>query len=349
VSKRVSASKTGILMACLYPMRPDVEWAETSSAYASLGSELHGVFESAAQAGGIDVSQCPAPMQGYIKAWSEWFATRPQAERLYELPMAWDPTTDTARVLPSRGARDYSHAVGDEFTGTADLVEVINGRVEVTDYKTGFEAVEPDTWQMKLLALAAARHFGVTEVTSRILQVSDTGVDDNAMTFDLFDLISISEDLRALSARIKTSHDAAPVPGPHCRYCPAKLGCPATEEPANELVSAIELVPSHRLTMAITDAGHAAWTVGAIQRVEDLLDEIKKRVRQYAEETGGIPLGDGKVWRKVSYSKSNVDKTALAELARKHGANDTEIEACTKQAFVEQYRSMNAEPKRRKK
>ena len=96
-----------------------------------------------------------------------------------EVPFALDPSSGTARLLPpaSGGHRDYSSAPAGSVCGTADAVAAGDGRVLVTDFKTGsFPVAPPETNpQLAFLALAAARAYGAPEAVARIVRVDPEG------------------------------------------------------------------------------------------------------------------------------------------------------------------------------
>lgn len=141
-----------------------------------------------------------------------------------ELAMKLNLKTEAAELLWHIENRDYPTDLESVY-GTADLV--IEGDVlEIIDFKSG-QSVGPaqSDWQMKTLALLAARAFKQDEVRVKVFYLNEDGsidVDDGdvftAMDFDLIEH-EIHTAIEA-PATFSTSD--------YCRWCPANGLCELT-------------------------------------------------------------------------------------------------------------------------
>jgi hypothetical protein len=116
------------------------------------------------------------------------------------------------------------------FYGTCDFGLVTGDTLYVRDFKYGAGiAIEPETPQIKYYAYGVLRrHPEIKQVDLGIVQPRAFYPGDKVIR-----TITMSADeLRDWAegtlkpAMERTSLDLDLVPGPHCRFCPAKLGCP---------------------------------------------------------------------------------------------------------------------------
>jgi hypothetical protein len=154
-----------------------------------------------------------------------------------EVALAYNPVTDTARVLGSSLERDYSAIGADEWPLTIDLAGVANGDGQARDWKTGWQrlARTRGNWQMRGAAIAVARAFDVGRVDAQLIYLREgrPAWRDHA-TFDAFELAGIAAELRATHERVRADRLAfaagghvEPTEGSWCRYCPSWSTCPA--------------------------------------------------------------------------------------------------------------------------
>jgi hypothetical protein len=239
-----------------------------------------------------------------------------------EVTYAWDYTCDTGRVLGHSLGRDYSKAAPTEFVGTADLVEVAGGIVRVWDYKTGFYSVEPDTWQLRMLGLAAARAHGVDEAEVGIAKVRDDGkVVPVTVRLSAMQLDGDALALEMLAGKL-AKLQGVPAPalnvleGDHCRYCPGKPRCPAKTALIQALPVAVSAKPSAEMTL---EQAGKAWDF--IQRARKVLDDMEEKIGELAEDQP-IPLPDGRVLKVVEKSRESIDATvAWGVIARDYSTD----------------------------
>src|SRR5690606_22357045 len=174
--------------------------------------------------------------------------------------------------------------------------------VVVYDYKTGWSAQDDaaDHWQIKALALAAARAYGKSNARLGIIRVWESGaVSYDVATFDAFDLDRIEVDLCAVLDRrfeaieeIRAGRVPTVTTGRHCRYCPAFHACPAQVALVRQAAAAPEELERH-LAELITHE-NAALAYHRIVEVQMVLEDRKSVVHAIAEKEP-ILLGNGRM------------------------------------------------------
>jgi hypothetical protein len=235
-----------------------------------------------------------------------------------EVPFALDPKTAQARPLPSDGHRDYSGAPEGWVCGTADAVAVAKGmsrlsesapaedEVVITDWKTGMIPVDhPEAnLQLRFLALAAARSYGVRKATVQIAYIDNEGeITVSAFEFGLRDLDEIAEQLRAISRRVEEARteSLALKVGSHCRYCPALRFCPAQASAARSLLDAAGEAAAGELTPR-----EAALIWNRLQTVKHAIKVSEEVLQAYVEQEDGIELPGGGQLKLVTSKRDKI-------------------------------------------
>lgn len=290
-----TASILDLALLCNWWTDPAVQPpAMPTSDEARVGTALH----SCVQHGGErDVSGFEPEELATVRRWhaawqmSDWSRWPWQ----HEVAFAYDPAADAGRILPSDSHRDYSDAKPGEITGTADLVLCDGDRVVVADIKTGAQMTRKparDAMQLRFLALAASRVWGVSEAHVMFLDVDDDGVLPESADLDADDLL----DTRM--ALLSVLQPSAPRPGDHCTGCKAVAVCPDAARKQEALV-ALEA------PVALTDAVLPDVLAGlaiARKRLEALNDWARDRVAQLGE----VRLPDGRVARMAPEERSSI-------------------------------------------
>jgi hypothetical protein len=250
-----------------------------------------------------------------------------------ELRLFWDYATDEARALAHGVHRDYSSQRPTEFVGTADYVGRDGDRVVVLDWKTGHRYLGParDSWQLRMLALAAARVTGASEADVAYFFLREEGEVIPAWAhFNAFDLADIADELRALAARLRDAEQymSSTTPGrmelsvlregEHCDYCPAWMACPAKVALARAIgngEAVAELDDLDKQVEQLTAAQLGAVVLKA-ERVIDLAERVKAKARERAA-MADVPLGDGRVLgtqlRKYTIVKDDIAYQVIRE------------------------------------
>jgi hypothetical protein len=222
-----SASSTERALACPASICPGIELVEDESGVAAdTGTAFHLLAEAHID-GVCDEPKFP-PKADAVRAyrmyerWSPWWDAKHGAHSwITEMPLAYSVRTGRARVLVSRGHRDYSDAQFDEVVGTVDALAVLPDRILLRDWKTGNPRYVTDAarnGQLRLLALAASRAFERDLVEVAPVFVSDLAEPwETPAILDVLDLDLFEEEL---IYAVELRHTAPPVSGKHCTYCP---------------------------------------------------------------------------------------------------------------------------------
>lgn len=245
-----------------------------------------------------------------------------------ELTVAWDPDTDTGRILGSNLGRDYTAAMPGEFVGTADLVGRVADAVEGGDFKTGLQVKKArDSWQARALSLFSARAIGAESARFTMLYLGHDGrwYPDKA-EFDAMDLSTFADELRALKQRIGAVRAAFAATGalpalhvgPHCRYCPSVPFCPAQGALAKAMVSDLSVIDQGIAALTDDEAGRA-WEM--LRMAEKLVERIKEGLQERAR-VQPIPLPDGKVLQEVPWSSTKIDGKVALRVLKEEGGDD---------------------------
>lgn len=163
-----------------------------------------------------------------------------------EVAFSYDVVTGEAKDLGRVKNRDYPKSPFSTLFGTVDVVgeSVIHidtsqpdaeevRCVDVVDWKTTYEAPPNDSWQMRLLAMCAAKARGLVYARTRITHIRDEYISHS--TWKLWTNDDFADTERQLKKAYDTVNklgwkDSVTLSdvrhGPHCHFCPAYLSCP---------------------------------------------------------------------------------------------------------------------------
>src|SRR6185436_18812152 len=162
-----------------------------------------------------------------------------------EVAYSLSPEGTTRRILNTEH-RDYGALVLGEVPGTLDVVA--DHRV-VIDWKTGQETEDPATnWQLLFGGAALANVYSLDEVELIIAYVRPDHVYAVRAKVPRLTLDSFRAQMHQLMKQ-----EGIPMPGQHCRYCPAAAACPAQR------------------TALATFGGSAKWTTEYLSELNDSL------------------------------------------------------------------------------
>lgn len=305
VTPHWTASRTRLVKSCRWWVGKDAPRGEVGRA-AYMGTALHALVDPA----GDSAAALAALDEAEVEQVHEWFAAWKRSAWAdvpwqHEVAVAYDVETDTARELGvGRGAYgdvDYSR----EIPGAADLIYLDAHSLTVCDIKTGFgkgaEHVSQHS-QLRLLALMAARLHMRDRVTIQVLRIDGPTLEATEHAIDATELDAIAAEVRALWAAIP---GAEPQPGEHCTalWCPAVTVCPATQRVV--ALATVAPDPSWAVTEPTTPE-HALWLRDGAALLEEMAEAWKARARAYADANNGIPLPDGKVWRRTDTERETI-------------------------------------------
>jgi hypothetical protein len=219
-----------------------------------------------------------------------------------------------ARVLAenSPGRSVYSGVTGG-YVGTADVLCRSDDMVTVLDWKTGRTPVPPPArnWQLRGLAVAACRAYGVERARVAVATVRDGSITVESATLDALDL---DADEAALTALVAQAANPATEyrEGDHCRYCPAQAACPAK---AGAMRQALALRPEESLS---AERMGELWL--ALGAAEERLEQLRKELTAEVKRRGSLPLPGGRTLRWEEQSRESLDAGVVARvLAGLHG------------------------------
>jgi hypothetical protein len=245
-----------------------------------------------------------------------------------ELPFALNPETGEARPLEHEPGnhRDYTGAPEGWVCGTADVVTVAKGmsklsesvpsedEVIITDWKTGMVPVEnpEDNLQLRFLALAASRAYGVKRAVVQVAYISPDGeIAVSAFEFGSKELDEIEEQIRSIASRIENTRKGSLElkVGSHCRYCPALRFCPAQASAARSL---LDNVPEEATANTIAEkAGKLTSEEAAIiwerlQAVKNAVKMSEEVLQAYVLQEEGVDLPEGNQLRLVTSKRDKI-------------------------------------------
>lgn len=212
---------------------------------------------------------------------------------LAEATFAFDPTSQTARLLGTSLSRQYDNT--GEILGTADLVahHCDTEQVVIVDYKTGLIPVDAATsHQLAFLALAAHRHYDTEDVVARIVHIrEDSTFHFNERVYDaelLRDFAAHLGELQQVISVFAKWHEMGktlPVNiGEHCKYCPALASCPASAAVFENLQWATDKDSLAAWDVARLNAQEAGALWDRLQLIKKALDVQDAALRDYARE-----------------------------------------------------------------
>jgi hypothetical protein len=230
-----------------------------------------------------------------------------------EVTFAYDFATDTARELGRGIGRNYAGAKPTEFVGTADVVGVSadGNTVYIPDYKTGWYASlqrPADSWQLKALALFAARAYGADSAVVELILLREDGT-SKPMTarLDIFDLDIVAKELRELAERLKCAQgdyaqgkQPTMKTGEHCRYCRSRVFCPAQTALVREMVAPVPY------TMPAITTENAPHLWATYRQMEWIVEQVRDALCAYAR-TSPFQLPSGLTVGEVKTVRESVD------------------------------------------
>jgi hypothetical protein len=212
---------------------------------------------------------------------------------LAEATFAFDPTTQTARLLGTSLGRQYENT--GEILGTADFVarHCDTEQLVIVDYKTGLIPVEAATsFQLAFLALAAHLHYDTEAVVARIVQIrEDSTFHFNERVYDAERLREFAahlgelQQVLAVFAKWHEMGKTLPVNiGEHCKYCPALASCPASASVFQNLQWATDKDSIETWNLARLTAPEAGALWDRLQLVKKALEVQDAALRDYARD-----------------------------------------------------------------
>lgn len=236
-----------------------------------------------------------------------------------ESEVAFGLDVETGEAVRYSLSSERAYPLDGKLHGTADLVGRRGAEVVIIDLKTGRPTVSAaDSWQLRFLALAAARWSGLSRARASLFVLDDKGGWRQDWAFwDEFDLAGFADELAALVARALSDDEPRLATGSHCKHCPALLRCPAQTAIVRALVPSLTEI-TERLELLSPQEQGRAYT--HMKLAEELMERAKDAFRLLAA-TGDIPLPDGRTLRTVESHRSSAAKGAAEYIAKTAGVD----------------------------
>lgn len=302
---------------------------DSHGAAAEAGNWRHAFF--AAVNGGLEFDKAlllvPEELRRGIES-IDWSMLEGLGHLQSELALAYDVEKETTRIIGEDIGRQYGELGVSEIAMTLDLAGAELDAVLVADLKTGRGHVTParHNWQLRVGALAMARLQKVDSArVALILAPEGSQPRWDIAPLDAFDLADAAQQLRAMARLVEHEQELARkgtrVPpmkmGEWCRYCPAKLYCPAHTAMVRRFAGQPEEAVKdfkQLLTNATVKEAYFKWRL-----LKQLLGDVEGSLKAWATETP-IDLGEGRRFGKLETSETELDgPIARAALQQLHG------------------------------
>lgn len=257
----------------------------------------------------------------------------------HEIALAFDANTGKGRRLQQKHHRDYSDAKPDEWVATVDACYSDGFTACVVDFKSGHAWVAPpaDNWQLKLGALAAAASADCS--AARVGIVKPGWREPQWADFDAIDLSNFRDELQALGRRLwgaRKAVEEGAVPklsiGEWCRFCPARLHCPAQVATVKRLGGEPDEWAADMKRQLTPETAGLAWA--RLEMAKKALGEVEGALRMYAKDAP-LLLPDGRRLRLQTVTRDELDGAVVFEALSEHWGHDVaraavELEATKK-------------------
>lgn len=194
------------------------------------------------------------------------------------------------RACRERRLWALDESLGKLWSGKPDVVYTSNLRGLVIDYKTGRGEVTEAAGNMQLRALAvlAAEHHGLTDVTVAIIQPLAGPV--STCRYNIADLHRASEEIDAIMREARAGTGPRRPSYKACLYCRAKSICPEARAVAETLPAVAGPQP---LAMTAEQIGDFLRKARVAERVIESVRDEAKRMLAAGVEIPGVKLKPG--------------------------------------------------------
>lgn len=226
-------------------------------------------------------------------------------------------TKDAQLLVETR--LDFSEYVPEAF-GTADVIIIADGTMEVIDFKygKGVKVSAVDNPQMKIYALGAYEKFSFEYQIERVRMTIVQPRIDNLSDYELSvaDLLAWTDEVLTPKAQQAYKGDGPQVPGEWCQFCKVKSNCRAL---ANQCIEAAKNHPDPKL---ISPDELATEVLPILATVKTWLSGVEDYALQQA--LSGVQLPGWKVVEGRSVRKIT-DQDGAASALNKAGYKTAEI------------------------
>lgn len=276
------------------------------------------------------------------------------AGAMSEVKVAYDVLARTGRIIGQGDGRGYGTLGPFEIAGSIDVLWIEDDTVVVLDWKTGYRDVDPAdrNWQLWGYALAACAALGKRKARVMIVYTKFKSAHPDQHDIGALELADFAARLAALHTRVPELKAALnrgeqldTREGSWCRYCPSKHVCPSKRGLLVQMATGgLAVVGDTAMTPELARAGYEQ-----IVRLEQLVDDARKRMNMYVDENGPIDLGNGRMYgRYARTGNEKLDGNVAAQVIREIcGESAKEFEAMaierkvTKSAIEDACKALN--------
>lgn len=267
---------------------------------AQIGTAIHSLAEICWLSGDVPANHVGSIVEGIQITQENAEFAQLHLDTIKELEANYDNVTveEHLSILDTKKAN---------CAGTADVVAWDNegNCLEIADLKTGRGYVDADSSQMKLYALGAIKLMGDFQRVKLTIVQPQTGA-NRTHEMLLADLLAWESDVVMPAIEKAYNPDTYPTPSTNaCKYCPAKLHCPALREKA----AAVPIKP----TKELSETEIAYWLEQA-DLVEGFYEELKKLATGRLEDGAAVPGWHLVPKRAIRKWRENLDIADIAEL-----------------------------------
>jgi hypothetical protein len=229
---------------------------------AQIGTAIHALAEICWLSGDVPANHVGSIVEGITITQENAEFAQLHLDTIKELEANYDNVTveEHLSILDTKKAN---------CAGTADVVAWDNEGecLEIADLKTGRGYVDADSSQMKLYALGAIKLMGDFQRVKLTIVQPQTGA-NRTHEMLLADLLAWESDVVMPAIEKAFNPDTYPTSSKDaCKYCPAKLHCPALKDKA----ASVSLKPTKELT-----EDEIAYWLEQADLVEGFYEELRK-------------------------------------------------------------------------
>lgn len=241
-----------------------------------------------------------------------------------ETALGYDERTGKGVLYDLLSHRDYPK--DRLYHATADVLGMLDDdTVYVADIKTGDHEPASESWQLKLIAIAAAAYVGAKRARVEMLRLWPTGKwSRDAYDITAEEMATIRATLKAVAANVKAGTPTDPGAfelGPHCKFCPALRLCPAQTSMVRTMGGALDAFSGDDGIVTFSPDGLAEVFL-RLQRYEAALKVVRSQLETIVENAGGeLATSDGKVLRLASEPRRQLRDGHVPLLLERFGAD----------------------------
>jgi hypothetical protein len=229
-----SASAFERLSACPPSHQMSLGMEDTESAAAASGTRIHAVLAGEAEMSTLssDEEQTHDMCKAHADDLIAQYISNPEVLTLKEVRLG---LTQFGRVVVVKdGAR-----IALRFTGQADLIIIDGTFALILDYKTGRGTTADAGDNYQLMALAALVSMYRPIETAAVAIIQPWAGKPTVAHYDTEALMLAQNTMISTLSKAEISTSADAVAGDHCKWCKAKMHCPAFQSAALSVTDAI--------------------------------------------------------------------------------------------------------------